>query len=83
MESKDRGDRLRRSRVAAEIRAEMARQRISAPELLSRSELNIKLPTLRNRLQGKSPFFYEELVLITRALGVGISAFQERVEAHR
>lgn len=85
MESTDRrgDDRLRRSRVAAEIRAEMARQRISAPTLLSRSELNITLPTLRNRLQGKSPFFYEELVLIARALGVGISVLHERVEAHR
>lgn len=61
----------------------MARQRISAPELLKRSELDIKLPTLRNRLAGKSPFYYEELVQITRALGVGISAFQELVEANQ
>jgi transcriptional regulator with AAA-type ATPase domain len=61
----------------------MARQRISAPELLRRSELPITLPTLRNRLSGKSPFFYEELVQITRALGVGFSAFQERTEVRK
>jgi hypothetical protein len=61
----------------------MARQRITVPELLESSNLDIKLPTLRNRLNGKSPFFYEELLLILRTLGVGISAFQERVESNQ
>lgn len=62
----------------------MARQRISGPELLRRTpELQITLPTLRNRLSGKSPFFYEELVQIVRTLGVGFSVFQERTEARK
>jgi hypothetical protein len=85
MDSNDsRGDdRLRRSRIADEIRAEMARQRITAPDLLDTARLDIKMPTLRNRLNGKSPFYYEELALILRALGVGFSDFHARVESHQ
>lgn len=64
--------------MAAELRAELARQRMSVLTLSGAT--NITVPTLRNRLQGKSPFYLEELDLICAALGVGLSAFVDRTE---
>lgn len=68
----------RRARIAAELRAEMARQKMSALTLSEATD--IKVPTLRNRLAGKSPFYLEELDLICAALGVGLSDFVDRTE---
>lgn len=68
----------RRARTAAELRAELARQKMSVITLAEST--GIKVPTLRNRLSGKAPFYLEELDLICLALGVGLSAFVERTE---
>jgi hypothetical protein len=56
----------------------MARQKVTVITL-SKST-NITVPTLRNRLAGKSPFYIEELDLICFALSVGLSTFIERTE---
>lgn len=75
---------LRRSRTAAELRAEMARQKITAislAEALDADGYPIKLPTLRNRINGQKPLNLEDLAAICRVLGVGISVLNDRVEA--
>jgi len=68
----------RRTRIADELRAEMARQRMTVVSLSAAT--NIKSPTLRNRLAGRSPFFLEEVDLICTVLGVGLTAFIDRTE---
>jgi len=68
----------RRARTAAELRAELARKQVSVVSLSAAT--GIKVPTLRNRLAGKSPFYLEELDTICAALGVGLSAFVDRTE---
>lgn len=69
---------LRRTRVAAELRAELARQKMSVSSLSNST--HITLPTLRNRLAGKRPFFLEELDTICAVLGVGLTEFIDRTE---
>jgi DNA-binding Xre family transcriptional regulator len=68
----------RRARIAAELRAEMARQKMTVVALSEATE--IKVSTLRNRLAGKSPFYIEELDTICTELSVGLSAFVDRTE---
>lgn len=75
---------LRRSRTAAELRAEMARQKMTAISLhsaLTDAGYDMKLPTLRNRINGQKPLNLEDLAAICRVLGVGVSVLNDRVEA--
>lgn len=58
----------RREQVAAEVRAEMARQRISLTELADAT--SISPSTLRRRLDSVSPFDVDELDRVAGALGV-------------
>ncbi|MGV9742809.1 helix-turn-helix domain-containing protein [Nocardia farcinica] len=58
-------------RVAAEIRAEMARKgkTIAAlAEVIGRTE-----PTARSRYHGRSPFNFDELMAVCRWLGVTLA----------
>lgn len=61
------------NRVAAEVRAEMARKRFSQVRLSK--ETGIPESTLKRRLSGQYPFDVEELVDIARALGVSPHSF--------
>ncbi|WP_079670459.1 helix-turn-helix domain-containing protein [Mycobacteroides abscessus] len=58
------------SRVAANVRAEMARGQITQQSLASRVELSQQ--AISRRLTGRQPFNTEELQGIAEALGVGI-----------
>lgn len=59
--------------VAAEVRAEMARQHKSQVALAE--VLNVSQPTASRRLQGKQPFDMDELPVIAAWLGVQVEAF--------
>lgn len=59
--------------VAAEVRAEMARQRLSSQDLAE--QINFTTSTLHRRLTGQVPFDMEELFLVANALGVYPSQF--------
>jgi hypothetical protein len=61
---------LLRGAVAAEVRAELARQQLPARILSERSD--IALTTLRRRLSGKSAFNLDELSRIAAALEVTV-----------
>lgn len=58
----------RREQVATEIRAEMARQRISLTALADAT--SISLSTLRRRIDGRIAFRVDELDKVTAALGL-------------
>lgn len=68
----------RRARVAAEIRAELARQRISQIALIAAT--GITKNTLRHRLNGKYPFYVHELEAICSFLHVPLAEFLERTK---
>ncbi|MEU4592589.1 MULTISPECIES: helix-turn-helix domain-containing protein [Micromonospora] len=57
-----------RGKIAAEIRAEMARKRMTQRDLADK--LGIAQPAVQLRLSGQRPFRAEELVVIAGALGV-------------
>ncbi|MCT2282590.1 helix-turn-helix domain-containing protein [Micromonospora chalcea] len=57
-----------RGKIAAEIRAEMARKRMTQRDLADK--LGIAQPAVQLRLSGQRPFRAEELVVIAAALGV-------------
>lgn len=59
---------LRRTSLAAEIRAEMARQKVSVNNLSNGT--GISASTLYRRLDGVKPFYVEELDAIGRFLKV-------------
>jgi len=59
---------LRRISLAAEIRAELGRQRVSIQKLSAGT--GISASTLYRRLEGTRPFYVEELEAIGRFLGV-------------
>lgn len=59
--------------VAAEVRAELARQRISAIELAQR--LPLSLSTLQRRLSGDIPFDVEEICMVAKVLNVSPGQF--------
>lgn len=65
-------------RVAAEVRAEMGRQRISQDALCGR--IGMSQSTLSRRLLGEYPFNTTELAAIAAALDVPVARFV-RVEA--
>lgn len=62
-----------REQVAAEVRAEMARQNISQ-ETLSRA-MNMNQATLSRRLNGRLPFTTDELAAAAHALGCPVNRF--------
>ena len=67
---------LRRSRVAAEVRAELARQNKSKASLAQAA--GISVDTLRRRLDGVYPFYVEEIDAICFFLGIPIADFVAR-----
>ena len=70
---------LRRARVAAEIRAELARQNKSKASLAQAA--GISPDTLRRRLNGVYPFAIEEVDAICFFLGIPIAEFVARARA--
>lgn len=69
----------RRAKVAAEIRAELARQGKSATQLATAT--GIGRDTMRRRLNGVYPFNSDELYSICHFLGISIVELTERTEA--
>lgn len=72
---------IRRTSIAAEIRAEKARQQITTQALADGSKINIA--TLRRRLDGVRPFTTDELDRLTHFLAVPLVTLIERAEANR
>lgn len=68
----------RRTRIASEVRAEMARKQISRAEVAKTA--NISLPTLTRRLNGDRPFYVDELDAISRLLHINLSDLITRSE---
>lgn len=68
----------RRTRIASEVRAEMARQKISKNDVAK--EINVSLPTLTRRLSGDRPFYVDELDALSRLFRVPLSDLIERSE---
>lgn len=69
---------LRRVALAAEIRAEMARQRVSVAQLSG--ETGIALSSLYRRLNGVKPLLVEELDAISASLGVPVWELANRAK---
>jgi transcriptional regulator with XRE-family HTH domain len=69
---------LRRANLAAEIRAEMARQRVSINQLAAGT--SISASTLYRRLNGVKPFNVDELDAIAVFLGVPAWELAERAK---
>lgn len=65
--------------VAAEVRAEMARQQKQQNELAS--YLNVSQATISRRLAGKLPFRIHDLEVIAEYLEVDVSRFFSRTAA--
>jgi DNA-binding Xre family transcriptional regulator len=66
----------RRAKVAAEIRAELGRHRLTKVALVNST--GISKDTLRRRLNGDRPFYLEELDAICSFLQVPLSEFLAR-----
>lgn len=64
--------------VSDEVRAEMARQKMSVKELAER--LQMPRTTLSARLNGRAPFTVDELTVAGRALGVSAAELMGRAE---
>lgn len=62
---------VRRTELAAEIRAELARQKRTQVSLSAATGLSLN--TLRRRLDGVKPFYVEELEAVCMFLGVPLS----------
>ena len=60
-------------RVAAEVRAELARQKVSQEALCAR--IGMSQSTLSRRITGEYPFDTTELAKIAEALGVSVAQF--------
>lgn len=67
--------------LAAEVRAEAARQKISTVDLANAASM--RRSTLSLRLNGHSPFSFDELDKIARALGLRTSDLMSRAETLR
>ena len=67
---------LRRSRVAAEVRAEIARQQKSKASVAQAA--GISPDSLRRRLDGVYPFYVEEIDAICFFLGIPLGEFMAR-----
>ncbi|WP_157480086.1 helix-turn-helix domain-containing protein [Leifsonia sp. Root227] len=70
----------RRTAIAAEVRAELARQRKTKKSLAEAT--GISPYTLTRRLAGEKPFLAEELQDIVVFLELPMQDFLDRVEAH-
>ena len=68
---------LRRTAVAAEVRAELAAQGKTHVELAQAT--GISVTTLRRRLNGSKPFYVEELGSVCRFFGLTIDSLMSRV----
>lgn len=66
----------RSERVAEEIRAEMARQKITVNALSEES--GIPISTLRRSVNGQRPFTIQELFVITRLLDTTVVEIIQR-----
>ena len=74
-------DQTIRERIAAEVRAELARQRISVSEAARR--LGWGQSVLHRRIAAERPFEAEELAMIARILEVPVSKFFVSVEGFK
>lgn len=68
----------RRQRIAAEVRAELARQNRLKSELAA--ALGISTDTLRRRLDGVRPFYFHELEAVASFLGMRLSDLTGRTD---
>lgn len=64
-----------REHIAAEVRAGLARKKMTQRELAE--QLGMGLPTLSRRLNGHTPFNTDELLAISSALGIAFAMFFE------
>jgi transcriptional regulator with XRE-family HTH domain len=62
-----------RESIAAEVRAELARQRRSQRDVAE--AIGMEQPNLQLRLAGKRPFRAEELAALAEHLGVSVGQF--------
>lgn len=60
-------------RIAAEVRAELARQQVT--QRAAAALIDMAFPALQMRLAGKRSFRAEELVMLAAALGVPVTRF--------
>jgi len=67
-----------RAAIAAEVRAELARQNKTQREIAE--VLRLPQPSVQRRLAGKIPFRGEELVTLADALGVPVERFLRVLE---
>lgn len=65
-------------RVAAEVRAEMARQNKRVTLTGMAEATGITLSTLRRRVDGSSSFTLDELTRVAEYLGVSVAVLSER-----
>lgn len=70
----------RRTAIAAEVRAELARQQKTKKSMAAAT--GISPHTLTRRLAGEQPFYAEELQDIVVFLELPMQDFLDRVEAH-
>ncbi|MFC5930851.1 hypothetical protein [Cryobacterium melibiosiphilum] len=70
---------LRRARIAAEVRSELAIQKKTRAALSL--AVTMSTYTLRRRLDGIQPFTMDELDSTTRFLGISLADFVARTEA--
>lgn len=69
---------LRRTAVAAEVRAELARQNKTYTSLAVATDISVD--TLRRRLNGHKPFYVEELVSVSRFLEISVDELIARAQ---
>lgn len=67
---------LRRTRIAAAVRGEVADQRIK--RVVIAEALHISPDTLRSRLKGEKPFYLDEFVAICHLLNVPVAEMLDR-----
>jgi len=70
-----------RQAIAAEVRAAMARQRVTQADLAAR--IGIGRPTLSERLSGQRAFDTDQLLAISAALGVDFLSFFPEVDTEQ
>lgn len=68
----------RSERVSEEVRAEMARRRMSVNALSEES--GVPISTLRRSVNGQRPFTIQELFVITRLLDISVVDIVQRAE---
>jgi hypothetical protein len=69
------------AQFADEVRAEMARKRVTAAELAI--ALGVTAQTMGRRLSGQTPFNAIEMVIVARRLNVSLATLWERAAAPR